>query len=83
MVYRTPSSKRFASNNVFDLNFSNSKLFMSHGGHSNYSVNNLNYQGVSILENNTWTNYSSQFLGNKRDIVSSATNGDYEYFASW
>ena len=72
-----------SSNNVFDLNFSNSKLFMSHGGHSNYSVNNLNYQGVSILENNSWTNYSSQFLANSRDIVSSATNGDYEYFASW
>ena len=56
---------------------------MSHGGHSNYSVNNLNYQGVSVLENNSWKNYSSQFLGNNRDIVSSATNGDYEYFASW
>ena len=37
-----------SSNNVFDLNFSNSKLFMSHGGHSNYNVNNLNYQGVSV-----------------------------------
>jgi len=72
-----------ASNNIFDLNFSNSKLYISHGGHSNYSVNNLNYQGVSVLENNSWTNYSSQFLGNSRDIVSSTTNGDYEYFASW
>ena len=37
-----------ASNNIFDLNFSNSKLYMSHGGHSNYNVNNLNYQGVSV-----------------------------------
>ena len=72
-----------SSNNVFDLNFSNSKLFMSHGGHSNYNVNNLNYEGVSILENNSWANYSSQFLGNSRDIVSTTTNGDYEYFASW
>ncbi len=71
------------SNSMFDLNFSNSKLYMSHGGHSNYNVNNLNYQGVSILENNSWANYSSQFLGNSRDIVSSTTNGDYEYFASW
>ena len=72
-----------SSNNIFDLNFSNSKLYMSHGGHSNYNVNNLNYQGVSVLENNSWTNYSSQFLGNNRDIVSSVTNGDYVYFASW
>ena len=72
-----------ASNNIFDLNFSNSRLYLSHGGHSNYNVNNLNYQGVSVLENNSWTNYSSQFLANSRDIVSSATNGDYEYFASW
>ncbi|MBH07756.1 MAG: hypothetical protein CMP71_01470 [Flavobacteriales bacterium] len=72
-----------SSNNVFDLNFSNSKLFMSHGGHSNYNVNNLNYQGVSVLENNSWTKYSSQFLGNSRDIVSSVANSDYEYFASW
>ena len=72
-----------SSNNVFDLNFSNSKLYISHGGHSNYNVNNLNYNGVSIFENNSWTKYPSQFLGNSRDIVSSITNGDYEYFASW
>ena len=39
-----------SSNNIFDLNFSNSKLFMSHGGHSNYSVNNLNYQGCQFLK---------------------------------
>ena len=72
-----------ASNSMFDLNFSNSKLYVSHGGHSNYNVNNLNYQGVSLLENNSWANYSSQFLGNSRDIVSVTTNGDYEYCASW
>ncbi len=72
-----------ASNNVFDLNFSNSILYFSHGGHSNFSLNNLNYTGVSVLENNSWDQYSSFFLGNSRDIVSSTTNGDSEYFASW
>ncbi len=72
-----------SSNSVFDLNFSNSKLYVSHGGHSNFSVNNLNYQGVSILENNSWKKYSSQFLANSRDIVSSTTIGNYEYFSSW
>ena len=72
-----------SSNSVFDLNIYNSKLYVSHGGHANFSVNNLNYQGVSILENNSWTKYSSQLLGNSRDIVSSVTNGNYEYFSSW
>jgi len=71
------------SNNSFNLYF-NEKLYVSHGGHINFSVNQLNNDGVSIMDKyNEWVNYDFEKLNRARDIVSIAKIADKEYYASW
>lgn len=72
------------TNDVHSLEFIGNNLYVAHGGHSNFSSNDLNMHGVSVKNNyDDWINYDFYTLGNARDIVASAIHGEKEYFASW
>ena len=71
------------SNKTFNL-YHNKNLYVNHGGHINFSSNQLNNEGSSVMdEYNSWENYNFYDLNRARDIVSVVKNGDLEYYASW
>ena len=72
------------TNSVYSIDYRNDKLYVSHGGHSNFSSNSLNMFGASIKNNyDEWENYNFYALGNARDVVASASIEDKDFFASW
>ena len=71
------------SNDIYNLEYIDDKLFMCHGGHMNFSVNQLNNDGASYLQNEDWENIDFFDLGRARDIVAVATKNNKEYYASW
>ena len=71
------------SNEIYSLEYINNKLFVCHGGHMNFSVNSLNNDGASFLENNDWKNIDFFDLNRARDIVAVASRGGKDYYASW
>lgn len=71
------------SNNVFSLNYIDSKLYVCHGGHTNFG-NWWNKEGGSVMsEGLFWENYNYEDLNQCRDIVSVAKNGESVYWASY
>ena len=73
-----------ASNSLYSLEFFNNKLYMAHGGHQNFSISNLNKNGISIKSfYDTWKNLDYSDLGNARDIIETAQLGDKTFLASW
>ncbi|MEC7864218.1 MAG: hypothetical protein VYB55_04065, partial [Bacteroidota bacterium] len=71
-------------NDVYSLEFEERKLYLSHGGHSNFGTNALINDGVSIKdEYDDWINYDNVKLGNSRDILEVAVQNGTEYYASW
>ena len=72
------------SNDIYSLEYISGNLFVCHGGHMNFSVNNLNNDGVSIMENDyEWSNKNFDDLNRARDIVEAAYYNNKEYYASW
>ena len=72
------------SNDIYSLEYISGKLFVCHGGHMNFSVNKLNNDGVSIMENDyEWSNKNFDDLNRARDIVEAAYFDNKEYYASW
>ena len=72
------------SNKIYSLEFYEEKLYVCHGGHSNFGQNLLINEGVSIKNySDDWRNNDRWFLGNARDILGVAVKNDKEYYASW
>jgi len=72
------------SNDIYSLEYISGNLFVCHGGHMNFSVNKLNNDGVSIMENDyEWSNKNFDDLNRARDIVEAAYYNNKEYYASW
>ena len=71
-------------NDIYSLEFEESKLYLSHGGHSNFGINALINDGASIKDDfDDWKNNDSWDLGNARDILEVAVQNGTEYYASW
>ena len=71
-------------NDVYSLEFAEKKLYQCHGGHANFGLNSLIYDGVSIKNKyDEWINYDSYKLGNARDILEVAVKDGTEFYASW
>ena len=70
------------SNDIYSLEYIDNKLFICHGGHMNFSLNSLNNDGVSFLENNDWKNIDFIDLNRARDIVAVASKNGKDYYAS-
>ena len=71
-------------NDIYSLEFEENKLYLSHGGHSNFGINALINDGVSIKdEYDDWENNDYWNLGNARDILEVAVKNGTEYYASW
>ena len=69
---------------IYSLEFEENKLYLSHGGHSNFGLNSLINDGVSIKDNyDGWENNDYWDLGNARDILEVAVLNGTEYYASW
>ena len=69
---------------IYSLEFEENKLCLSHGGHSNFGLNSLINDGVSIKDNyDGWENNDYWDLGNARDILEVAVLNGTEYYASW
>ena len=71
------------TNDIYSLEFINDRLFICHGGHMNFAVNQLNNDGVSFLTNNDWKNLNFDQLNRARDIVAVASFNERDYYASW
>jgi len=71
------------SNDIYSVEYYSEKLFICHGGHINFSLNKLNNDGASVMENYTWNNKDFYDLNRARDIVSVAYYNDKEFYASW
>ena len=71
------------SNNIFSVEYIDNKLYVCHGGHTNFG-NWWNKEGGSVMsENMFWENYNYEELGQCRDIVSVTKNGESVYWASY
>ena len=71
------------STNVHSLDFLEDKLYVTHGGYSNFSALR-NKSGVSIMGDfNIWSGYNYEDLNNTYDIVCCAIKDGKEYFGSW
>ena len=71
-------------NDIYSLEYDNNRLYISHGGHTNFGINSLIKDGVSIKDKfNDWLNYDYYKLGNSRDILEVAIRNGKEYYASW
>ncbi|MBT7895461.1 MAG: T9SS type A sorting domain-containing protein [Flavobacteriales bacterium] len=71
------------SNDIYSLEYYLNKLFICHGGHINFSLNKLNNDGASVMENYNWYNKDFFDLNRARDIVSVASFNGKEFYASW
>ena len=72
------------SNDIYSLEYFSEKLFVCHGGHMNFSVNQLNKDGASVMENGyEWINKDYYDLNIARDIVAVAFYNNQEFYASW
>ena len=71
------------TNDIYSLEFNNDRLFICHGGHMNFAVNQLNNDGASCLTNNEWKNLNFDQLNRARDIVAVASFNGKDYYASW
>ena len=71
-------------NEIYSLEFTDNKLYQSHGGHNNFGKNSEINDGVSIKNKyDQWENYDRYKLGNARDILEVAVGNGIEYYASW
>ena len=71
-------------NNLFNIEYLNDKLYLCHGGHTNYSSNLGLKSGVSIKNVfDEWTNYDRYDLDDSKDILSVAEKNNIQYYASW
>ena len=71
------------TNDIYSLEIIDEKLFICHGGHMNFAVNQLNNDGVSYLTNNDWKNLNFDQLNRARDIVAVTSFNEKDYYASW
>ena len=70
-------------NDVYSLEFAENKLYQCHGGHTNFGLNSLINDGVSIKnENDDWENWGYWHQAAK-DILEVAVKNGEEYYASW
>lgn len=82
-IFSTISVNSPASNKTFNLYF-DENLYVNHGGHVNFSSNQLNNEGSSVMDQyNSWDNYDFNELNKARDIVGIVRSGNLEYYASW
>ncbi len=73
-----------SNNAIYSLEFLNTQLFVSHGGHFNYGENTLNKSGVSIMKDNYyWKDEDYYDMGWSWDILEVAVQNGKEYYASW
>ena len=73
-----------ARNDIYSLEYIKNKLYICHGGHTNFGVNSYIKDGASIKDNfDDWINYDYSTLGNSRDILEVAIRNEKEYYASW
>ena len=70
-------------NEIYSLEFAENKLYQCHGGHANFGVSSLIYDGVSIKdEYDNWENWG-YWNQTARDILEVAVKNGEEYYASW
>ena len=71
-------------NDIYSLEFAENNLYLCHGGHSNFGLNSLINDGVSIKNlYDNWLNLDRWDLGNARDILNVAVKNGQQYYASW
>ena len=71
-------------NDIYSLEFVENKLYQCHGGHTNFGLNALIRDGVSVKDRyDIWENNDYGDLGNARDILEVAVRNGREYYASW
>ena len=70
-------------NDIYSLEFAENKLYQCHGGHANFGLNSLIYDGASIKdEYDNWENWG-YWHQTARDILEVAVKNGEEYYASW
>lgn len=70
-------------NEIYSLEFAENKLYQCHGGHANFGLNSLIYDGASIKdEYDNWENWG-YWHQTARDILEVAVKNGEEYYASW